>query len=167
VANGAGGWSTVAGASFTRNYRHSGSWGMSCFYNPTYQIGLSFQTLPAEPGVVYSLTGWGLVPQPLSIAPSVGTLLVDFQDADGSRVGGESLLFLNGASPANTWIQGTLTATAPPGTSSLTVVAALYGSIPGGAVYYDDLSLVAIPEPSSFALLILATVAGWGIRRRR
>lgn len=167
VSDGVGGWATLFGAAFSRSYSHSGAWSMACFHDPTWSFGLSYQSVPAEPGVTYTFTAWGLVPAPLYMGKSESALTMLFVDAYGSQVGISALPFMNATTPANTWVSASLTFTAPPHTTALLVDVALYGTSPGAVVYYDDLSLTAIPEPSSFVVLIPGVGMLLGVRRRR
>ena len=129
------------------------------------------------PGVTYSFSGFYLAD-----TTQTGTFTtpvcfqLGFQDASlnnlgtvelgpGNNVGGFTL----GAAALDTWYSGSVSATAPAG-SVYAVVYAMYmsnGQTATDSIYYDDFSLVAVPEPSFLALAGVGLSFGLGLLRRR
>ena len=128
-------------------------------------------------GTTYSFSGFYLAD-----ANQTGTFTtpvcfqIGFQDASlanlgtvelgpGNNVGGFTL----GAAALDTWYGATVTATAPAG-SVYAVVYAMYmsnGQTATDSIYYDNFSLVAVPEPTLFALAGTGLALGLGLLRRR
>ena len=174
------------------------------------------QSVPGTPGLQYTMTGWALfedyfpggvtnlnaevggVPTgapfndgPLS--PTDSFFALDFLDSSGTVLGGsvEKELKADGQLSNTTWMEHTLSAVAPPGTTNVRVRASMldgvYNPLPSPQVFQmsffvDAFSLTAapgagsasgIPEPSSAVLGYFAICAAIAarvqskVRRRR
>lgn len=151
VAGAIGGWATVVDAAFSQTYHHSGAWSMENYYEPSGFHGVSVQAVAATPGAGYTLTGLGFTPAALSSSSS-GTLILFFTDAGGGLLGQYlSSAPLDSASPAGTWIQLSVSGTAPANAASVYAETSLWNPGPGDTTYFDDLSLTVVPEPSVLA----------------
>ena len=166
VPSSMGGWWAYLHATFSQTYQHSGAWSMETYYSGNGFQGFSVQKVAATPGVTYSLTGWAFTPNTLGSSSSVGFVTLAFLDVNGLLIG--PILtspMLNNASPANIWTQLSLSGTAPANTVSMIAETMLLNSGPGDAVYFDDLSLTVVPEPSTSAWL--SAGLGFGLLVRR
>ncbi|MEI8045125.1 MAG: hypothetical protein WCL11_27180 [Verrucomicrobiota bacterium] len=164
VAGGVGGWEIKAGSPvFTHNFVRSGSWSLQESYFFGSDAYVVDQWVAAQPGSQYTLSGWSMTPIRL-VNDRVGYLVLTFCNSSHVAIGqGIRSSTISSSTPANSWVPLSVTATAPAGT----VYARVSVSVPlvqilspaSNAIYYDDLSL-AVPEPSSQALLV-ATFSGW------
>jgi hypothetical protein len=172
VPSAVGGWNTLNGAAFSQDSARSGQWSMRSPFNPSSFNAPVVQYVPATPGVDYTLTAWGFTPTILD-STQRAFLIMSFAGSNGGLLGGFLVapLAIDSASPANTWIEMSLTATAPVDTAFVFAEVSAFdfsnGSAPPAAVYFDDLNLIAVPEPSVFTLLGFGagTLVLW--RRRR
>jgi hypothetical protein len=161
-----GGWAMVVDAAFSQAYHRSGAWSMENYYNPAGFHGVSLQAVAATPGADYTLAGWAFTPNTLSSSSSLGLLILSFTDANGGLIGQYlTSASLDSASPANTWVQLSVDGTAPANAASVIAETTLWNPGPGDAVYFDDLSLTVVPEPS--ALTVLSAGLGLGLLGRR
>jgi len=150
VADAVGGWATVVDASFSQAYAHSGAWSMENNYVAGGFHGVSVQEVAATPGANYSLTGWGFTPNALSSSAS-GLLILFFTDANGALLG--QYLGSTPLTSTSTWTQLFVNGTAPANAADVYAETTLFNPGPGDAVYFDDLNLEVVPEPSTLALL--------------
>ena len=92
------------------------------------------------------------------------------QAAAPANPGIESLPQLNSTSALNTWQFTQAQGVAPAGTTKVSFYA-LFVDQSAGTGYFDDLAATQVPEPSSLALVGIASVAGLGrlfrLRRAR
>jgi hypothetical protein len=168
------GWGPVNAAAISHDYVHTGLWSLKDHYD-TNGIGpvvAGTQIVPAVAGATYALSSWAFTPAALN--SSRGMLLVDFQDSNQQFINYNGTVFytlgaLDSSSPALTWTFLSGSVTAPPGTVYVQVLAELFNVFsgsPSDVVYYDDLTLTQVPEPtvSALAALGLTLIA---FRRRR
>jgi hypothetical protein len=181
VVGGIGGWDTF-GAAFSTDVAHAGSNSMKM--TARNSVPGAFQQVSANPGEVYTMTGFGYTPATLVASTTqtpFGGIQFTFFNAGGTDLGTVETglgvaagdFALDPGSPAGVWLPLSVTATAPLGTSymhAFTIFINFTGSAQG--IYVDDLvlNLVTpqnqIPEPISVTLFGLS-VAGLGLMRRR
>src|SRR6185312_4769943 len=159
-------------------FAHSGTWSMQDNGHGGFGVPGSFQTLSTVAGNSYDLTGFALTPSAPGGGNTFGGLQITFfsgPNGTGSNLGtvqttpGNALVSnpVNASSPTGVWIPlDTGTATAPAGSQSLQVFTIVVDQNPAN-VYFDDLSLVQVPEPSSFALAALGALGLFAFRRQR
>jgi PEP-CTERM motif len=136
-------------------------------------------------GAQFDFTGFGLVTN--SIVSGFGGIQASFFSAAGvnlgtvetspgnakfsNRIDSNNVVISTGVLGNQTWIPlDTGVFTAPAGTAYLevfTINVNLVESNGSAGVWYDDLSLVAVPEPSSIALGAMGLIAGVSILARR
>ena len=164
VAGAIGGWETLVDATFSQGYAHSGAWSMENYYTGGFH-GVTLQGVPATPGADYMLTGWGFTPNALT-SSSFGFLILFFTDVNDHLIGQYlTSTPLSNVSPVNTWIQLSVNGIAPANATSVYAETTLVMPGPGNTVYFDDLSLTMVPEPS--ALAVLSAGLGLGLLGRR
>lgn len=157
-------------------------WGGAPFpgdLNPTITTHMT-QDQPAAPGTTYVLTGWAAAESNYSGFVAAGGqtyFALDFLNGGGGII--QSLTFdleANGLaidprdalieSPWN-WTEYVLMGVAPVGTAivrtRVSVFDGFYNIDPGQAFVVDDFTLVAVPEPGSW---LLAVLAFGGVTRR-
>jgi hypothetical protein len=164
VSNGVNGWWTVVDAVFSQNYSRSGLWSMNCYYAPSQVHGVSVQAVTATPGLTYTLSGWGFTPSTLG-SSDFGSLILFFEDANGRLLGNytnssptyfSSNPILNSSLVGN-WIPLSITEIAPTNAATVWAETTLFNPAAGDAVYFDDINLSVVPEPSLLALVGLGT----------
>ena len=170
---GSGGWNLFNGAAFSMAYAHSGSWSMADIGHNS--VPGSFEEFAATPGSKWQLTGFGMTPAALAGSPAFGILQITYFDSAHNNLGtvetspgnAKASNQINGSTPSGVWTAlDTGIATAPANTAfiqAFTLDVDFSGNTQG--VYFDDLTLTQVPEPSSLALLGLAVIVG--IWRRR
>jgi hypothetical protein len=182
-APGAAGWMTFANAntaSANINPVRTGVGSLQLVGGGNFSVPGAFQTFPASPGQIWDLQGYMLTQNALPANTTFGLLKVvwsngtdDLPPADiifgqagpGDNPGIESLPLLNSTSTPNTWQFTQARGVAPPGTTQVSFFA-LFVDQSAGTGFFDDLQATLIPEPTSFAFLILGGVALVGIFRR-
>lgn len=105
-----------------------------------------------NPGIVYTFNCWYMTDTGVTWATPVA-LEIGFLNSDMVNIGTSGGFNFN--IPSNdTWYQGGVTATAPPGSAYIVVYAMFMDSAQQTTenVYFDDASIMLIPEPSSLAL---------------
>lgn len=157
-ANAPGGWYFFNGAAFSNVVTAQS--GTEVNVDPGGGTTGAYQSISSgvAPGAQFLISGWALVTtEPVSGA---GILQATFFSA--ANLGGTNLFtvasptvaqaaptVMNSSSPVNTWVFMSETVTAPTGAVSLGVYTLNQANVP---VYYDNLSVTLIPEPSSIAL---------------
>ena len=142
-----------------------------------------FQTLNANPGDEFNLSGVMLTEADLPAGDTFGLLKIVFTDSDGNDLepasvsigqagpaanpGVESLPFLNSSSAANAWQFSEAQGVAPVGTATVSFFA-LNVDFAGGEnqMWYDSLQATKIPEPAGIGVLGIVAL-GMVARRRR
>jgi hypothetical protein len=171
VSNPIDGWAELSGAALSHDYTHSGSWSLKTAYNSSATIVMGRQTVPAMSGSTYAISGWGFTPTTLN--GFQGFLLAAFSDSTQTLLESNGVLFnsigvIDANTPAQTWTFLSGSVTAPANTAYITVFAELFNfnGPPGNVVYFDDLSLTQVPEPSCLAVLGAGLCAVLFRRRR-
>jgi hypothetical protein len=171
-------WSLFNGAAFSQTFAHSGTWSMEDNGHGGFGVPGSFQILPSAAGNSYDFTGFGLTPTAPGAGTTFGALQITFfsgANGTGSNLGTTSTTPGNAqvsneittSSPTGTWVPlDTGTATAPAGAQSMEVFTITVDQNPAD-VFFDDLSLIQVPEPSSFALAGFGAVGLFAALRRR
>lgn len=174
-------WTTFNGATFSQNFALSGSWSMENSGPGGPTVPGAFQTLATAAGDAYDLSGFGLTPNAIMTGTGgtgFGGLQITFfsgPNGTGSNLGtvetspGNALFSnkITQGSPTDVWIPlDTGIATAPAGSQSLQVFTLVVDLSPT-TVYFDNLTLTQVPEPSSFALAGLGALGLIGMLRRR
>jgi PEP-CTERM motif-containing protein len=174
TAPGSGGWTLFSGAAFSSAQARSGSFSM--LDATVNNVPGSFEQFAASAGMKFQLTGYGLSTAPLVGSPAFGIVQLTYFDNANNNLGtvetspgnAKASAQINSTTPLGVWtFLDTGVATAPANTAfvqAFTIYVDFSGNSQG--VYFDDLNLVQVPEPSSLALLGL----GFGLfvwRRRK
>ena len=171
VAGGVGGWEINAGSPvFTHNFVRTGSWSLQESYFVGSGADVVDQWVAAQPGSQYTLSGWAMTPVQL-VDERVGYFVLTFCNSNDVAIGqGIRSSTISSLTPVNSWVPLSVTATAPAGAAyaqvSVSVPIVQIFPEPSNAIYYDDLSL-AVPEPSSQALVVVAFSGWFWLRSRR
>jgi len=160
TSNGIGGWSFFNGAGFSTDFAHSGTNANKLAGPGGFSVPGAFQQVPASPGQVFTMTGFGLQPTvPAVNANTWGALQISFFNSSGVDIGtvetgGSGAKVGNkvdSSSAAGVWIPLSVTATAPAGTASVEAFDLVLDAT-ATTVYFDDQTLV--PEPSTVAMAL-------------
>lgn len=177
AAGGIGGWEFFNGAEFSTEIVRTGTYSGK-FYTKDNVPG-AFEALPAAPGEVYTLTGWGYMPVALESGTVFGGIQISYFDDAGTDLGtveagpgtASADFQMFPGQPVGEWIPMSITATAPAGTTKIQPFGIFieFGStaVDPQGFYLDDMSLVLVPEPSTFAFLGGLLALGFVIYRKR
>lgn len=159
------GWAFFNGGTFSTAEARSGTQSIALVTQTN--VPGAYQQFAASPGQTFVMTGFGLTPTPLTGNPGFGILQITFfngPDGMGLNIGtvqtspgnAATSAEINSSSPANVWISQVVTATAPATAQSMQAYALVvdFGSAAPEGVYYDDMTLMVVPEPSSVALVL-------------
>jgi hypothetical protein len=178
------GWATFNGATFLQTpAAYEGNW---VLYTPDngggYSVPGAYQVFAATPGETFTLSGWVYTPNVLPVNGNDFAILQlsFFAGTPPNNYGGGpgvgSAIGVNVGQPTGgggvplpqgTWTFATVTATAPAGTGSVGVYLLDINADANADFYFDDVSLTAVPEPTTLALLGLGVVGGLVWRRRQ
>ena len=172
-------WSTFGAVSYSQTFAHSGSWSLENNGTGNFTVPGAFETFATTAGAMYDFTGFALTPTTPGAGASFGILQITFfsgANGTGANLGtvatspgnAQTSAQVNAGSPTGTWISlDTGIAQAPVGAQSFQVFTLVVDQNPT-TVYFDDLNLQQVPEPSSFALMGLGGMGlvGW-LRRRK
>lgn len=184
VPGGVGGWDLENGAAFSTVVAHTGTHSIADF--GANGVPIDFQFLPATTGSRWDLTGFGYTPGmvPQTSGPVFGIIQLTFFSGPagtGTDLGtvetspgtAKASAQINLDSAINTWIPlDTGIVTAPAGAQSIAAYSLVVNftsltSTPQGA-YFDDLTLVQVPEPGSAGLLACGLLGlGFAMKRQR
>jgi hypothetical protein len=166
------GWFGFNAAFITRSTHHNGLQSLKTFGAP----GGAFQDFDTTPGTPWTGTVFG---ENLSTDPMTGSqagfINIEWHSGTAANPGPlisfVSTKVVDSTSPFDTWIQGTVTDTAPAGGTVARIVL-LSGPFNGsgnggGATFFDDATFSAVPEPASMAVLGLGALSLTARRRRQ
>jgi len=173
---GSGGWSLFNGAAFSTDVAHTGTHSMKDFAQGN--VPGSFEQFPASPGQQFEVTGFGLTPALLAGNPAFGIVQLSYFDAANNNLGtvetgagnAKTSAQITSASALNQWIAlDTGIATAPPNTAFVQAFTLVvdFNSPTVEGVYFDDLTLTQVPEPTGLGILAVAGVGMLARSRRR
>jgi hypothetical protein len=157
----------------------TGSFSLKCYGSQSWDGEGAYQVISngVSAGAAYVLSGYGLITSsdPLTnTSPSspqpFGLMQIGFRNNSGSLVGASTSKSLYSSDGLDVWLSGVVTAVAPATATQISVyVMELgFGATSSGSIYWDDISVAnlnAIPEPSTWSLLVLGAVALLGSRR--
>jgi len=166
-AGSGGGWAAW-GASIATPTAHSGTYSALAWNNTWNPQGL-YQVRAIGAGQTFELSAYYMTPDPSLTGYATPALVqLSFFDSAGTGIGASAGDWL-GVGAANTWVQSpVVSATAPAGTAYVGAYLMMMNNdgASGFELYFDDVSLTLVPEPSTLALLGLG-LAGALIWRRR
>jgi hypothetical protein len=100
---------------------------------------------------------------------SFGLIQIAFKDSLNNTLATFSSANLAAGSPTDVWTPMTASGVAPVGTVDATIVM-LHLATPansGGSIYFDDMSVAVVPEPSSIALALVGLLGFATVLRKR
>jgi hypothetical protein len=166
ATTGNSGWNGFNAAYITTGVKETGNQGLKTFGSP----GGAFQDFAASPGQLWTGT---VDSEKFSGDPMTGTqaafINIEWHDIGGNLISFLSTKVADATSPADTWLNGVVSGTAPAGTTTARLVllsGPFNGSGAGGGASFFDNATFSVPEPASAAVLGLVGVAGMLPRRR-
>lgn len=130
----------------------------------------AYQTLAASANQTWTLNGFALNPSGDALqGTGFGFIQLVFKDSSDTAIGTFGSANVGSASPTDVWIPLTATGLAPNGTVAVSVYTLKLGGPlnPGGSIYFDDLSVTVVPEPSSIALALAGLLGFVTVLRKR
>ncbi|HTV61697.1 MAG TPA: PEP-CTERM sorting domain-containing protein [Verrucomicrobiae bacterium] len=177
VANGSGGWTGFGNSSFSTAYTYGPTtYSMELSGPGGYTVPGTYQYVAATPGASYLLTGYAYVPIALADTSDQGFLQLTFDSSSYANLGtvqtspGNALAstpVITSTSPTGEWIYTSEIATAPADTAYAEPFTLVLDADAPTTVYFDDLSLTEVPEPTALCLAGLGLVGMLGLRRRK
>lgn len=157
---------TFGGPVFSQDVAHSGVWSMKFAGADNIRIG---QTFTVVPGATYTLSAWGLTPNPVALSQNgQSVLFLIFNSPSQPQAFINSVPYVSSSSPANTWIYMSKTLTAPSDAVSGLLSMGMFTFLsPGATVYLDDVTLTEVPEPSSLVIIGIGSAGLIYFRPRR
>jgi hypothetical protein len=131
------------------------------------------QDILTSPGVSWTLTGYGMNPSADAMAVSglgFGIIQLAWIDSGGATISAiDSAQIDKSVSLQDQWQALSASGVAPVGTVKVRLIALHVGGpdFAGGSAYFDDLAAVAVPEPSSIALVLSGLLGVWMVSRKR
>jgi hypothetical protein len=161
-------WVSPFSGYYTDDVAHTGTQAGKTFSGPNAGI---YQNVSVTAGQQYTASAYFLNRSGVDALNGIQTVDIRITFFDGANGTGNNLgIFvaptaISAGTPVDTWTPLSVTAIAPLGAQSAQVMAFFNNpEFGGGALYVDDMDLVAVPEPASLAAL---GVAGMLLRRRR
>jgi hypothetical protein len=168
--NGVAGWANFGGTAFlTTPLAHSGTAVLDTPDNGGgYSVPGTYQDFAASPGETFTFSGWVYTPNVLLVnANDFAILQLSFftgappnNYAGGTGVGsavgvniGQPIGGGAVALPQGVWTYASVTATAGAGTQSMGAYILDINADANADFYFDDMSLTAVPEPTTLALV--------------
>ena len=173
------GWSFFNGASFSTAFAHSGTNSLGDVGGGGFQVPGDYQQFAASAGQQYTMTGFALTPAAIAAGANFGQLQITFfggPNGTGANLGtvetspgnAKASAQVNNLSPVGVWIPLNVTATAPAGTASMQAFTIVIDQN-ATAVYFDDLTLDLVPEPSTIGMAVagLLGLVAFAWKKRR
>ena len=163
--NGIPNWSTfnfafqLANTNMASGVPHGGTHVLQAYgpFNGNWDGSGASQIIAASPGQSWTLNGFAMDPSGDSMkGTSFGLIQVVFKDSLNNTLATFSSINATAGSPTDVWMPLTASGVAPAGTAdaSITVLHLSGPNNYGGSIYFDDLSVVVVPEPSSVVLAL-------------
>jgi hypothetical protein len=168
VTGGTGGWDSLSGSPvFSQDYARTGTWSVKSSLGIGPSICLVHQWVTVQPGSQYQLTGWGLTSARLATTAE-GYITFSFGDANHVHiVQGYRSANITSGSLLNTWLSLSATAAAPANAAYADIVAGVASPVQtfgNNSVYFDDVNIIAVPEPSTLGIIATGLLA-WRVVR--